>query len=282
MSTVEKMDFVPAFKLSKDLAQAARDLSAAEARFLVDSYYGNQKHRIELGNQIAAAKASGEPFELMEWMFANARSVEASMKRALDEYSSTSLVGDWSKSITGIGPVLAAGLMAHIDIEKAPTVGHIWSFAGLNPEAKWDKGKRRPWNARLKVLTWKIGQSFIKVSGNPNDTYGKVYLARKEWEMAKNEAGDYAPQAAYTLETKRIGKTTEAYKAYSAGKLPQSRIILRAARRATKLFLSHWHHVAYRDFYGVEPPKPYILEHAAEGQHVHFLAVPDPEGLLPW
>ena len=37
----------------------------------------------------------------------------------------------------GIGPVIAAGLLANIDIKQAPTVGHIWRFAGLDPTNKW-------------------------------------------------------------------------------------------------------------------------------------------------
>jgi hypothetical protein len=40
-------------------------------------------------------------------------------------------------SIKGIGPVIAAGLLANIDITKAPTAGHIWRFAGLDPSSKW-------------------------------------------------------------------------------------------------------------------------------------------------
>lgn len=55
-------------------------------------------------------------------------------------------------SIHGIGPVISAGLLAHIDIHRAVTVGHIWRFAGLDPSVKWLKKTKRPWNAGLKVL----------------------------------------------------------------------------------------------------------------------------------
>lgn len=130
---------------------------------------------------------------------------------------------------------------------------------------------RRPWNARLRVLCWRVGESFVKVSGRDNDTYGKVYLSRKAYEVAKNEALDYAEQAAAKLARFNIGKDTEAYKWYSKGKLPPAHIYSRAKRYAVKLFLSHYQHVLYEDHFGVPPPKPYIL---TRPEHTHFLAPP--------
>ena len=112
----------------------------------------------------------------------------------------------------------------------------------------------------------------MKVHANESDIYGKVYVARKAQEMAKNEAGDFADQAARSLEEKKYGKETEARKAYEQGKLPQARIHARAKRYAVKLFLSHWHAVAYESHFGKEAPKPYVITH---GGHVHFLKPPN-------
>jgi hypothetical protein len=167
--------------------------------------------------------------------------------------------------------VIAAGLLANIDIERAPTVGHIWRFAGLDPTVTWDKGTKRPWNARLKVLTWKIGESFVKVSNHADDIYGHVYAERKALEAAANERGEFAAQAEAKLAKYRIGKDTEAYGHYSKGHLPPAHIHSRAKRYAVKLFLSHWHHVAYETRFGEPPPKPYIL---TRPEHVHFFAPP--------
>jgi hypothetical protein len=61
-------------------------------------------------------------------------------------------VSRWAKAQVGIGPVLAAGLAAYIDITRTPTVSALWSLAGLNPTAVWGKGEKRPWNAQLKTL----------------------------------------------------------------------------------------------------------------------------------
>lgn len=259
------MELEPITRLTQDLAKASITLSRQEARFLVDVYYQMQENRKRAVNQARALGESEEPHEVIEWLAAQSYVLEKQVARALDKYSEANPLGRWARGIVGIGPVIAAGLLAHIDIERAPTVGHIWRFAGLNPKDVWEKGQKRPWNAELKTLCWKIGESFVKVKANREDVYGKLYQQRKDQETVKNEAGEFADQAAATLERCRIGKTTDAYKHYSAGRLPPAHIHARAKRYAVKLFLSHYHEVGYRLTYGTAPPYPYpiaILGHA--------------------
>lgn len=262
------MELEPIARLSRDLKSAAKTLSDDEARFLVDAYYMMQEDRKRANNQVRALEEAVEPHDVIGWLAAQSDTLEKQIKRALDAYSGSSPVGEWARSVVGIGPVIAAGLLAHIDIEKAPTVGHIWRFAGLDPTTKWNKGEKRPWNAGLKVLCWKIGESFVKVSGNPAARYGAIYVERKAYESAKNERRDYADQAERILTEKKIGKTTEAFKHYSEGRLPPAHIHARAKRYAVKLFLAHYHHTAYVDRFGTEPPLPYAI--ALQG-HAHHM-----------
>lgn len=234
-----------------------------EVRFLVDSYYQMQENRIRADGQIRSVEASQEPHMVLSWLSTNNQFLENQIKAALGHYSNHHPVGKWSRTVKGIGPVIASGLLAHIDITKAPTVGHIWSFAGLSPMSKWNKGEKRPWNASLKTLCWKIGESFVKVSGKDDAVYGKMYLDRKAVEIQNNDAGKYAEAA--KVGAARVGKTTEAFKHYSAGKLPPGHIHARAKRWAVKMFLSAWHATAYREHFKKEPPEPYaiaILGHA--------------------
>lgn len=258
-------------KLTKDIKAATKILSNQEARYLVDTYYQVQEYRKATANQCRIMDESGEPHEVLTWLLNNLELLESQIKNALNAYSSANPVGAWAKSIIGIGPVIAAGLLAHIDITKCPTAGHIWSFAGLNPSVNWNKGELRPWNARLKVLCWKIGQSFVKVSNNDNDVYGKLYQQRKAYEQAKNEAGEYVDQAKTKLEKCKIGKTTEAYKHYSEGKLPPAHIQQRSERYATKMFLSHLHEFWYENHFGEKPPKPFAIEILG---HAHKISRP--------
>lgn len=253
----------PIQRLTRDLANAAKTLSDAEARFLVDSYYQMQANRIRAAGQVRAM--GKEPHDVLAWLEDQSATLEAQIKRALDKYTEAHPIGEWMRNIFGIGPVISAGLLAHIDINRAPTAGHIWSFAGLNPTAKWEKGKKRPWNAGLKVICFHAGESFVKFSGDERCVYGKVYRERKAHEESRNAAGDYAEQAKTKLERFNIGKDTDAYKAYSVGKLPPGHLHARAKRYAVKLFLAHLHGEMYRTILHKEPPLPYsiaILGHA--------------------
>ena len=175
-------------------------------------------------------------------------------------------------SITGIGPVIAAGLIAHIDITKCKSAGQIWSYAGYNPTQVWEKHQKRPFNAALKLLCWKVGESFIKVSNNPKDFYGKLYKQRKEYEIKKNENLEYAEQATHKLATVKIGKDTEAYKWYSKGMLPPAHINERAKRWTVKIFLSHLFAVWYQMVNGEKPAIPYAI--AIIG-HAHTIEIPN-------
>jgi len=259
---------VPVQKLDRDLAKAASYLTAIEARYLVDSYYAMQAGRIRANNQIRALTQSGEAHEIIAWLSTESRVLEEGVKRTLGAYSADHPVGKRMRTVVGVGPVIAAGLLAHIDITRAPTAGAIWRYAGLDPTSEWKKGEKRPHNASLKTLCWKLGESFVKVCNHKDAVYGKLYQERKESEIAKNEAGMFADQAAAKLEKFKIGKTTDAYKAYSIGKLPPAHIHARAKRVAVKMFLSHLHQVWYEVEFGKTAPVPYVFEFA-DKEHVH-------------
>lgn len=241
-----------------DVALMAAQLEKGDVRFLVDLYYQMQEFRKAAANQKRAAGQAEEPALAISWVYDQMESTEATIKRLMDAYTDLSPVGRWAKGQYGIGPVLTAGLLAHIDIERAPTVGHIWRFAGLDPTLVWGKGEKRPFNARLKVLCWKIGDSFVKFSNRDDCFYGKLYRQRKEYEVERDTLGGNSETAAATLEAKKF-KDRETRLTYESGHLPAGRLDLRARRWTVKLFLAHLHHVMYLEHYAKEPPKPYVI-----------------------
>jgi hypothetical protein len=262
----------PVRRLRRDLVLAASSLSIDEARYLVDAYYQIQENRKASGNQVRALADSQEPHGVLQWLFDQNDTVEKQIKRALDSWTDALPAARWAKSIVGIGPVISAGLAAHIDISRCKTVGSIWRFAGLDPTVEWKKGEKRPWNASLKTLCWKVGESFVKVSGRDGDFYGKLYIQRKAFEQARNDSGALADQAKRKLERFKIGKGTDAYKAYDAGKLPPAHIHSRAKRWTVKLFLAHYHHVAWSLEMDTPPVKPYVISILG---HADFIAPPN-------
>jgi hypothetical protein len=266
-------DMTAVARLTKDLKAGAATLGRSEARYLVDAYYAMQKDRISDNNQDGALEKLGEPHAVLGWLADQHSTLEKQVARALAAYADADPVGRWAQTIPGIGPIITAGLLAHIDIKQAPTVGHIWRFAGLDPSVVWNKGQKRPGNAKLNTLWWKIGESFVKLSGNDRDIYGKIYKERKEFEVARNDNGENAALAASILAAKKFRPETDARKHLEAGKLPPAQLHARAKRYAVKLFLSHLHHVWTIEATGAPPPKPYIL--TVEGGHAHFIAPPN-------
>jgi len=265
-------------KLTKDLKKAAQFLTAGQVRYMVDLYYQLQEYRKASANQVRSAER--EPNALLEWFQNHFKHLEGAIKSSMDIYSDTVPAGRWAKSIYGIGPVISAGLLAHIDIEKAKYAGQIWAFAGIEKgalEKEWKKGQKRPWNAKLRTLCWKIGDSFKKFHNKDECFYGKIYEQKKAIEIERNEAGLFRDQAEKKLERFKIGKTTDAYSWYSIGKLPPAHLDQRAMRYATKMFLSHWHWVAYETKYMQRPPAPYIIQH---GGHEDLIMPPNyPDGI---
>jgi len=211
---------------------------------------------------------AAEPTSMVSWLAQQSDVLESQIKRALVAYTDAHPVGAWLKSIVGIGPVIASGLLAHIDIERAQTAGAIWRLAGLDPTQKWEKGQKRPWNAALKTLTWHAGESFVKTSGKEDAFYGKYYAKRKEYRVAKNIAGDYAEHAAKIV---KECPTHAQVATYKEGRLPDGHIHAQAKRDAVKLFLSHLHGYWYELHFGKKPPLPYPIQFLG---HVHYIPYP--------
>lgn len=328
---------IRAIKLDNMAAKALVDKAGPEADIdevvnLVAEQTGYSPEQLKLaasfdkGNPCEVTRESvvrvlTEPHSTLTWIFSNSAAMEGQLKRALEQFAMRHEVGRWALSIKGIGPVYAATLLAYIDMEQCPTVGHIWSFCGMNPNQVWlssDQAKaevaaisgspedvllavsnkfnrpidsmrrfastdklgvpiamtretvakalaRRPYNAKLKTLAHLIGEQFKCQGDDAESFYAQVYRKRKAYEQRKNEAGDYAAEAAKALKRKADHAQAATYR---QGKLPNGHIDNRAVRYTAKLFLAHWHTVAYRAYFGTEPPLPYPI--AMQGHaHIH-------------
>jgi len=268
---IQASHLVPVAKMNKDIKQTGITLGGQELRTLVDKYYQMQEDRIRTNAQVREAEQSGEPHEVLVHLATESERLENQIKGVLDVHVKNRDIGRWLLNNKGIGAVLSAGLLAHIDINIAKTAGDIWNYAGLNPNIKWEKGKKRPYNARLKTLCWKIGESFVKVSGNKDAYYGQLYAERKLMEIDRNEKGHYKDHAKKQLKEKKYGKTTDAYKCYIQGKLPPAHVHAIAKRWVVKLFLSHFHSIWYELEHGVKAPTPYAIAHLG---HAHLIEPP--------
>jgi hypothetical protein len=241
-------------------------LSNAEARFVVSNYYDAQEARKRADMQLRHLGDREMPAFLRYTAEVNAE-LETQVRRALLKYAEASPVGRWCLSQVGVGEVITAGLLAHIDIERAPTAGHIWRFAGQDPSCKWEKGKKRPYNAALKQIVYHLGECFKRTCNAPDAFYGAIYKSRKALLVERNETG-------FNAERAKTFKTTsaEVRKALKQGKLPAGNLDRQACNYAAKIFLSHLHAVMYWDRYNQAPPKPFAI--AILG-HAHEIMIPN-------
>lgn len=261
----------PIMRMNKDIRESVLKLSPAEVRYLVDTYYQMQDARIRAANQERALTTAEEPHTVISWLLEQNENLENQIKKTLDVYSASDKLGQWARSNAGVGPVITAGLLAHFSFVKANGdrqlyAGAFWRFAGLDPTTKWEKGKKRPYNAFLKTLCcFKLGESFVKVSNKPDAFYGNLYKLRKEQEQAWNEEGKNAARSKEILTEKKLGKDTGAYQAYSGGKFPPAHVHRRAVRWVAKMFVAHYHYVGFRLLFNEEPPQPYVFSVLGHG-----------------
>lgn len=301
-------------RLSKDVADAARLMSNDEARYLVDLYYQLQRRRIAANNALRQQRrgSTPEPVATLAYITAQMTIVEKQTLRTLDLWTRDYPLSQWVRSLRGVGPIIAAGLRAHLpgrgQTEPPPTAGHWWRFAGMDPTVKWNRSEKRPWNAQLKTLLWKAANVFVRSAGEHDDAlYGRLYYKRKAYEWERNRQGLYAGQAAlgfgrlkkqdtgarrwysgcYPADVPLPGEngdenSEEARAAHlkryelAAGlgvpMLPPGHIHARCLRYISKIFLSHYHSVAYELHFGQPAPRPYPL--AVLG-HAHEIPVPN-------
>lgn len=287
----------PVAKLLRDIRLASATLGRDEARFLVDTFYSLQDFRIQAANQVRSIVKDGdeEPHATLSFFSEQFVAMEKQVGQALDTYSKNQPLGIWAREHIGVGPVIAAGLLAHIDVTKTSSASSVHRYAGLVPGQKKTKGVKRDWNADLKVLCWKLGDSFVKQSGNEKCYYGHLYRERKEFEIKRDLKVQEVPESAVTvIEDQPNGTVTldgELHTAYPIGEkwfingnardasttmvekniadpdtkakylsghLPDGRLDMRARRYAVKRFLTHLWEQAWYFEYGTEPPHPYV------------------------
>jgi len=221
-----------------DLSRITRGLtivSAAACRDVVRLYYAIQKMRVRSQNQSMAAARLGRPREFSLFVTDVLRELERVIAAALGDCAARYRVGQWLQGISGVGPVLSAGLLATFDV-RVGHVGHWYRYAGICPGIVWQPGQKRPWSAFAKTLvTFRLGECLIKQKSRPGGYYGRLY------EQAKRRYAETHPE-------------------WTRGHIHNA-----ARRWMVKRFLSHLWEVCYEDYYGQDAPMPYpiaILGHA--------------------
>ena len=140
-------------KVSKSIKKSVVNVGREELRFLVDAYYQAQDARIAAQGQLRAVQQGYDEVSdarnetALWWLVQNKQNEENQLKNLLNEYVKSNPVGVWCSSIMGIGPVIAASMLAYFDISKCNSYNQFWSYAGLNDNIN-------PWLGKAKADKW--------------------------------------------------------------------------------------------------------------------------------
>lgn len=220
-------NLAPACKLCHN-AEHGITAEMSDLKLLTRLFYEAQEKRKAAANRVRAYEGLGIEVPYAHAALEDAKQYEKHLKKHVRALLRVNLFYNaWLKHVKGIGPLLAASLLAELGSpQRFNTVSALWSYSGLkvkNGEAvRRTKGEKSNWNGAVKTTAWKIGSQFVKT---PN------CLGRQLYEQYK----------AYYIE--RDGAT------------PKWKPHRRAKRRVAKDFLRcMW--VAWRESMGLDVTEP--------------------------
>jgi len=138
-----------------------------------------------IAHQIITQKVK-PPKEIDElvWFHNALHETEKQLAKRLDAWSREHKIRlNYLREIKGIGPILSSGLISWLEpISRFANISKLWSYCGLSPTQKREKGKKLGYNPRLKTLMWKIASSFEKQNSKKSQ-YRKLYETQKTYYL---------------------------------------------------------------------------------------------------
>lgn len=193
-----------------------------------------QKARIQFGNRLAAIEngmdtASEDQVAILRRYYESLERMEKDLNHDIEELVSEYGFYPILSRVKGIGPTMAAKLIALVDIRKCDTVSALWRFAGLAViDGKAEKpvpGEKLHYSKRLKATMYLVAKQLMAVKGPYYDYY---YEMRQKYESKHPD-------------------------------WPRLRIHLAALRKVEKLFLAHmWE--KWRTYEGLPVRRPYVID----------------------
>jgi hypothetical protein len=166
-------------------------------------------------------------------------SVRLSLENHLLPYCKSFAVGRWALAQRGVEVAMVEKLIRYIDITKAKSHEHLWSYAGFVPK----NSRKNAYNGNLKEACMQIGKSFVNLSEEPDCFYGKLYQKELERRIVLNDSGAYSDLAKEEMGEDYVFSG-------EIQKFTIDRLRSQSQRYAIKIFLVHWYTVDYKDVYG--------------------------------
>ena len=256
-------------------------------RTLVDIFYDFQDQRIQTQLRIGAVKRehslSEEDLSIygITTIFENAqvfeKDIEKIIKKQLKNYA---LYNQYLEKITGIGPMLGAGLIAYVDdIEKFKHVSSLWQYAGYGMN-RYCEICKKPTSIEVKYHTGTIAKKLhpfeecpicqnkaitilqkrmLGYQSNWNDRLkvlawkaGSSFVKQKDTNSKYRKLYDKIKKAEKRKHPKKIVKKSKTL--YNDGHIHN-----RTMRKVVKIFLAHFWQT-WRRQEGLEATDPYVKQ----------------------
>lgn len=123
--------------VSKDVRIAAADMSIQEARMILKDYVNMQGVQQSTRAHVRLLKKQGTSNAALNFIANNTDYIRRYQFREIlgiwgDQYPEAR----WAKSIRGIGPIIGAGLICHINFDKVNSSSSLAYRAGLTPDSR--------------------------------------------------------------------------------------------------------------------------------------------------
>lgn len=123
-------------KPPKDIRVAAADMSVKEAQYLLEDFYRLKKFLQSTKEHDRLLVKLGTTHNCVAFSRKQIRNHRDAMREMLDIWSENYPEAKWAKRIRGIGSIIASGLAAYIDIDKAKNISSLWKWAGQEPKSR--------------------------------------------------------------------------------------------------------------------------------------------------
>ena len=235
----------------------------------VQAFYDHQKLRIAQSNRVEMYKKLGVDMAGLEWYPKAMKDIEEQFEKEMAHYVKQEKVwNEYLSRVKGIGPVMAAGLIAWFDDpSKANTPSKMWKYAGLGvtdgvADRRRKGEKNLGFNPKLKTHMYKIGKQLFFTKGN----YYHYYLEQKEAIAVKHK-----PSA--DVESMEMSERKKYWQEHP-NEWPNGKMHAYAFRKMLKLFLSNFWE-AWRTTENLDTPRPYAEAILGHVDIVHYWEMVD-------
>lgn len=160
----------------------------SDLKLLTRLFYEAQGQRKAAANRVRAYEALHIEVPYAHKALEDARDYEAHLAKHIQAMLKVNpFYNAWLKHVKGIGPLLAASLLAELGSpQRFNTVSALWTYSGLKVKdgeaVRRKKGEKSGWNPAVKMTAWKIASQFVKTKDclgrQLYDDYKAYYIAR--------------------------------------------------------------------------------------------------------